>query len=147
MSAADVRLVQTCYPQIDLACHTRHVRAASSVHRLSARDSSLLSHLDEKRPMPPSALARHLGVSPSTMSAAIKRLVRLGYVVQKPHPSDARRLQLFLSSKGTAAMRATSVLDADRVQGVLDALKGSERRRALDGLALFAKAARAMMEG
>ena len=81
------------------------------------------------------------------MSAEIKRLVRLGYVVQKPHPSDARRLQLFLSSKGTAAMRATSVLDADRVQGVLDALKGSERRRALDGLALFAKAARAMMEG
>ena len=128
MSAADVRTVQTCYPQIYLACHTRHVRAASSAHKLSARDSSLLSHLDEKVPVPPAALARHLGVSPSTLSAAVKRLVKL-------------------ANKGAAAMRATSVLDAVRVQRLLAALTVAERRKALEGLALLARAARATMEG
>jgi hypothetical protein len=42
MSARDVRLVQTCYPQIYLACHTQHTRAASvlepaRVRRMLAR--------------------------------------------------------------------------------------------------------------
>lgn len=45
--AAAVRAVQIAYPQIYLACHTRHTRARSSAFRLSARDSSLLVHLDE----------------------------------------------------------------------------------------------------
>jgi MarR family transcriptional regulator, organic hydroperoxide resistance regulator len=141
MSAADdVRIVQTCYPQIYLACHTRHVRAASSPHRLSARDSALLSHLDETRPTAPSVLARHLGVRASTMSAAIKRLVHLGYVDQGRDPSDARRVRLCLAKKGARAMRDTSVLDASRVQRVLARLTGVERRAVLNGLALLARA-------
>ena len=141
MSAShDVRIVQTCYPQIYLACHTRHVRAASSPHRLSARDSSLLAHLDEKRPIAPSELARHLGVGASTMSAAIKRLVRLGYVEQDRHPDDARRVRLCLSTKGASAMRDASVLDPGRVRRVLARLPPTDRRAALSGLALLARA-------
>jgi DNA-binding MarR family transcriptional regulator len=143
MSAIDdVRLVQTCYPHIYLACHTRHVRAASTVHRLSARDSSLLAHLDETRTVTPSALARHLGVGASTMSAAVKRLVRLGYVEHERHPDDASRLRLCLSAKGARAMRETSVLNAGRVRRVLGRLAPAERRAALGGLTLLARAAR-----
>ena len=138
----DVRIVQTCYPQIYLACHTRHVRAASSPQRLSARDSSLLAHLDEKRPTAPSELARHLGVAASTMSAAVKRLVRLGYVEQERHPDDARRVRLCLAKKGASAMRDTSVLDAGRVRRVLARLTPGDRRAALSGLALLARASR-----
>ena len=123
------------------------MRAASSAHKLSARDSSLLSHLDEKSPVPPAALARHLGVSPSTLSAAVKRLAKLGYVRQERHPDDGRRLRLYLAKKGVAAMRATSVLDVVRVQRLLAALTVVERRTALEGLALLARAARAAMEG
>jgi DNA-binding MarR family transcriptional regulator len=146
MSAADVRLVQTCYPQIYLACHTRHTRRASSPQRLSARDGSLLAHLDERRPTTPSALARHLDVGGPTLSAAVKRLVRLGYIEQDRHPEDARRLQLRLARKGVAAMRASSVLDAERVGKVLAQLKPQERRTALKGLALLARASRAAVE-
>ena len=142
MSARDdVRIVQTCYPQIYLACHTRHVRAASTPHRLSSRDSALLAHLDERRPMAPSALARHLGVGASTMSAAIKRLVRFGYIDQDRHPADGRRIHLLLSRKGVKAMRATSVLDAARVRRVLARLDPSDRQAALGGLTLLARAA------
>jgi len=54
---------------------------------------------------------------------------------------------LYLAKKGVAAMRATSVLDAARVQRLLAALPVAERRTALEGLALLAQAARAVMEG
>ena len=145
MSARDVRLVQTFYPQIYLACHTRHTRAASTPHRLSARDSTLLAHLDEKKPVTPSALARHMGVGAPTMSAAVKRLVRLGYVVQERDPDDARSVRLRLAPKGAAAMRDTSVLEPARVRRMLAQLTAADRRLALRGLEMLARAAQTLM--
>jgi DNA-binding MarR family transcriptional regulator len=146
MSARDVRLVQTCYPQIYLACHTRHTRAASSPRRLSPRDSTLLAHLDEKRSTTPSLLARHLGVGGPTISAAVKRLVRLGYVEQDRDPNDARRMRLRLAQRGSAAMRDSSVLEPARVRRMLAKLAPGDRRAALDGLTILAGAARRVME-
>ena len=146
MSARDVRIVQTCYPQIYLACYTRHTRAASSPHRLSPRDSTLLAHLDEHRPVRPRELARHLGIGGPTLSAAVKRLVRLGFIDHSRDPEDARGVHLRLAHKGAAAMRDSSVLDHLRVRRVLAALTPAERLRALEGLALLACAARRVMK-
>ena len=145
MSNDDIRLVQTCYPQIYLACHTRHGRAASSAQALSAKDSALLAHLDERRPVTPSDLARHLGVGRSTMSAAVKRLKRLGYIDAAPDADDGRTILLRLAKKGAAAMRETSVLEPLRVRRVLAMLRPDDRRAALKGLALLADAATRVM--
>lgn len=147
MDASDIRLVQTCYPQIYLACHTRHTRAASSATRLSARDSSLLAHLDETRTITPTTLARHLGVGASTMSAAVKRLVALNYIQQQRDPGDARKIGLRLAPKGAAAMRDSSVLEPARVRKVLSRLTPEARRTALAGLTLLAQASRDVIEG
>ena len=137
----DVRLVQTFYPQIYLACHTVHPpRSANG--GITARDSSLLAHLDERRPTTPTELARHLGVGKPSLSAAVKRLVRLGYVKTERHASDRRVTHLRLAPAGVKAMRNSSVLQADRVRRLLGALNANERRAALDGLALLASAAR-----
>jgi MarR family transcriptional regulator, organic hydroperoxide resistance regulator len=147
MSNDDVRLVQTCYPQIYLACHTRHRRAASSPQALSARDSSLLAHLDERRPTMPSDLARHLGVAKSTMSAALKRLQALGYVTMTHATGDKRQVLLRLTGKGAAAMRATSVLEPARVRRMLTAMSAADRRDGLRGLELLARAAQRVANG
>jgi len=80
MKASHVTRVQCAYPQIYLACHVRHIRAASTAHRLSARDSSLLVHLSPTAPITPSKLAAHLGIRGSTLSAAIGKLASLGYL-------------------------------------------------------------------
>jgi DNA-binding MarR family transcriptional regulator len=141
MSAADVRLVQTCYPKIYLACHTRHQRAASSDTGLSPRDSSLLAHLHERRPMTPTELARHLGVSKSTMSAAVKRVRSLAYVVVSTDPRDGRTVLPRLAPNGAAAIRASSVLEPGRVRRLLGTLSNGDRRTALYGLELLAEAA------
>ena len=139
----DVRLVQVAYPQIYFACHTRHIRRASTPHRLSAADSTLLAHLDEERPVRSTVLARHLGVANSTLSAAIARLAAQGYVIQSRDAGDRRAVELRLSRKGATAMQASSVLDTPLVKQLLGHLSPAERKRALGGLALLARAARA----
>jgi DNA-binding MarR family transcriptional regulator len=138
----NVRIVQTAYPQIYFACHTRHVRRTSTATQLSATDSTLLAHLDEDDAVRATALAKHLGLAASTLSAAIGRLAALGYVIQRRDARDARAVELLLSAQGAAAMQASSVLESARVRKMLDALRPAERKRALDGLSLLAKAAR-----
>jgi MarR family transcriptional regulator, organic hydroperoxide resistance regulator len=142
VSNRDVRLVQVAYPQIYFACHTRHIRRASTATRLSAADSTLLAHLDEDRATRPTALAKHLGLAASTLSAAIARLARLGYVAQGKAVADGRAVDLRLTAKGVAAMQASSVLDAPLVSKMLAQLSSSERKRALEGIALLAQGAR-----
>ena len=142
VSNRDVRLVQVAYPQIYFACHTRHVRRASTTTQLSATDSTLLAHLDEERAVRATSLARHLGLAASTLSAAIARLAKLDYVIQRRDSRDGRAIELLLSAKGATAMQASSVLDSDRVRRMLARLSPPERKRALDGLALLGKAAR-----
>ena len=138
----DVRLVQVAYPQIYFACHTRHIRRASTGTRLSAADSTLLAHLDEERATRPTVLAKHLALAASTLSAAINRLATLGYVTLDRAAKDGRAIDLRLTAKGASAMQASSVLDAALVATMLDQLSSAERKRALDGITLLAKGAR-----
>jgi len=136
-----VEAVQRAYPQIYLACHAEHVKAKSNEYRLSARDSSILAHLDARKPQTANALAAHLGVRAPTFSAAIKRLVALGYVNRRADPNDKRAAQLTLSALGAKAMSATSVLDASRVATLLSKLTPRERAAAVAGLSLLAEGA------
>lgn len=135
-------MVQVAYPQIYFACHTRHVRRASTATQLSATDSTLLAHLDEKDSVRATALAKHLGLAASTLSAAIARLAALGYVIQRRDARDGRAIDLLLSTKGASAMQASSVLESARVKAMLGRLTATERKRALDGLSLLGRAAR-----
>ena len=139
---AAVRSIQTWYPQIYLACHHRHKRATNTSSGISPRESTILAHLDERTPVTNTALARHLGVGAPALSAAIKRLVGLGYVVQQADDRDARRRLLRLTAAGARAMADSSVLESTRVRALLRCLKSAERTRALEGLALLARAAR-----
>jgi DNA-binding MarR family transcriptional regulator len=134
--------VQRLYPQIYLACHVDHVRASSTEWRLSARDSSILAHLDTDRGMSPKVLAAPLNVAPSTLSAAIAKLVELGYISSDPPASDKRQRELRLTRKGEEAMAGTSVLDATRVATLLERLSEPEQQSVLQGLRLLARAAR-----
>lgn len=144
MSADDVYEVQRLYPQIFLACHTNHVRAASTRWKLSSHDSAILSHLSRASGISPRSLAKHLGVAPSTLSASIKRLTNLGYLTCEAPVNDKRRREILLTERGEEAMSATSVLDGERVRAMLKKLKPADRKAALNGLALLADAARTL---
>ena len=140
----DVAAVQRYYPQIYLACHTRHDRRRSNAAALTAHESSILAHLSEREGMRAADLARHLAVGASTMSAAIKRLTSLGYVARARDQADKRAASLRLSATGVRAMQQGSVLETVRVAMMLAGLAPADRARAVEGLALLAGAARAL---
>jgi DNA-binding MarR family transcriptional regulator len=138
--------IQRLYPQIYMACHSDHVRAASTGWRVSSQDASVLVHLDRDKGIRPSALAKHLAVAPSTLSATISRLEKLGYLSSKPAESDKRQRELRLTKRGGEAIVATSVLNADRVRSMINKLTPTERKAAVRGLRLLARAARDIKE-
>jgi DNA-binding MarR family transcriptional regulator len=138
--------IQRLFPQIYLACHVDHVRAASTPWDLSSHDSSILVHLDRENPISPRLLASHLGVAASTLSASITRLSRLGYLSSKPAASDKRQRELRLTARGSEAIASTSVLDAKRVAELLTHLNPTDRGAAVRGLQLLAQAARQMKQ-
>lgn len=135
-----------CYPRIFFACHTRHVRDPRTRRVFSAHQVSILDHLDTVEPISLFDLARHMGVTASTMSLQIARLVRHGYVVRARDSGDRRRLRLRLSAAGERIRQAQSVLDPARVRGMLDRLSPAEREAGLAGMALLARAASEFMQ-
>lgn len=141
MSSTLVERIQRAYPRIYLACHVRHVRARSTVQRLSANDSTVLAHLDRTVPVTAGDLARHLGIGKSTLSATVSRLERLGYIRRRPKAGDRRAVDLLLTPVGGRAMAATSVLDPARLEILLGRLTTADRQRAVEGLELLAAAA------
>jgi len=143
--ALDVRRVLDHYPRIFFACHTRHVRDPESGRELSAHQASILDHLDEVDPISTTALADHMGVTVATMSLAIDRLERRGYVRRERDATDGRRVLLRATKAGVRLREATSVLDPARVEQVLSHLAPADREAALHGLALLARASDAHM--
>src|SRR5580693_9883048 len=141
MQSDAVRQLMELYPRIYFACHRRHVRDPKSKRVLSAHQGSILDHLDEQEPVMLQELARHMGVTASTMSLQVEQLVRKGYVTRERDARDGRRLMLRLSASGVRVREANSVLDTERVGKILARLSPEERAAGLAGLALLAKAA------
>ncbi len=137
-----VRQVLKLYPRILFACHTRHVRDPASLRLLSRRQASILDHLDELDPTTVNDLARHMGVTAATMSLALDRLERGGYVARTRDNLDGRRVNLRLTPAGVRIREASSVLDRPCVEALVARLTDEERETAVRGLVLLAEAAR-----
>src|SRR5580704_13325066 len=134
------------YPRIYFACHTRHVVDPRRKRVLSSHQASVLDHLDEVEPTGLLTLAAHMGVTASTMSLTVDRLARGGYVVRSRDPKDGRRVNLLLTRAGVRIKSEKSVLDPERVRFVLYQLTPEERKTAIQGLALLARASAEAMQ-
>src|SRR5262245_63015646 len=143
--AAAARDVLSLYPRIFFACHTRHVRDPQSSRTLSRHQASVLDHLDEVDPMTLNALARHMSVTPETMSLTIDRLERKSYVVRLRDVADRRRVHVRLTSAGVRVREASSVLDPPLVEAMVARLSDDDRQAAIRGLELLARAAQEQM--
>jgi len=136
------------YPRIYFACHMRHVRDPKRNQKLSSHQASVLDHLDDVEPTGLLVLAAHMGVTASTMSLMIDRLARGGYVIRGRDAKDGRRVNLRLTKAGVRIKSQQKVLDPDRVRMVLGELTAEERKQAMHGLALLARASgQAMQKG
>jgi DNA-binding MarR family transcriptional regulator len=136
----EVDLVLRCYPQIYFACHKRHVRDPATQVVISSHQASVLDHLDDIEATSLFDLARHMGVTASTMSITVDRLVRGGYVVRERSTEDRRRLDLRLTPAGLRIKGQQKVLEPELVAAVLARLDNRKRKQALRGLKLLAEA-------
>ena len=142
----DVAQVFRDYPRIYFACHRQHVRDPETGTRVSARQVSILDHLDAEHPTMLADLADHLGVTPATMSLAVGRLVERGYVARVLDPVNRRKVQLRLTAAGVRITATNSVLEPTLVEEMLDQLSAKDRAAALRGLELLARAAGAAQQ-
>jgi MarR family transcriptional regulator, organic hydroperoxide resistance regulator len=146
MSRAEVDLVLRCYPQIYFACHRRHVRDEKTQNLISAHQASILDHLDDVEGTSMLDLARHMGVTASTMSLTVDRLERGGYVRRERSKQDARRVDLRLTPAGVRIKRQQKVLEPELISAMLGKLDEKRRKKALRGLELLGEAARQLVE-
>src|SRR5262245_48055370 len=116
---SEVEQLLRCYPRIYFACHERHRVEPQTKTELSAHQASILDHLDAAEGMTLGDLAQHMGVTASTMSIAIGRLEKGGYVERTRDEEDRRRVLLTLTEKGERMKEAASVLEPQRVAAML----------------------------
>jgi MarR family transcriptional regulator, organic hydroperoxide resistance regulator len=143
--AAEVEMVMECYPRIYFACHRRHVRDPQTAAVLSAHQASVLDHLDSVDGTALLNLARHMGVTASTMSLTVDRLERAGYVTRGRNKDDKRRVDLRLTAAGVRIKQQQKVLEPELVAALLARLDRGRRQAALQGLQLLADAAAEMI--
>lgn len=146
MLIKEISLLMDLYPKIYLACHTKHVTDKDNGVKLTAKQASILDHLDMDKPITLFDLAMHMGVTPSTMSLSVDRVIKLGYIKKEKDKEDGRKTNLTLSLSGYKIKQTKSVLDEKRVKAVLEKLSTAQRKQALDGLALLAWAAEIEMK-
>jgi DNA-binding MarR family transcriptional regulator len=98
--------------------HSSQVRRSSG---LSGSQAWILHELAGTPGLGIGVLAERLSVHQSTMSQLVKKLQRAGYVHKARVRDDQRRVGLYLSSKGTRAVRRTP----RPAEGVLPSALGS----------------------
>lgn len=146
MDQEAVETLLRCYPAIYFACHRRHVLDDRTKKLLSDHQASILDHLDPVEPTAVNQLARHMGVTASTMSLNLDRLESGGYVKRTRDTEDSRRVHVRLTKAGVRIKEKQKVLDPDLVGLMLGHLTQNEREQALAGLELLATAAKKLIE-
>jgi DNA-binding MarR family transcriptional regulator len=140
-----VKRVLEAYPAIFLACHRQHVREDETGRAVSEHQASVLDHLHATKAITLSKLAEHMGVSRSTMSITVSRLVRGGYIVRRRDKDDARCVRLTLTASGVRVKEQNTVLDPESLKKMLRMMPAAEVEPALQGLECLAKYARILL--
>ena len=122
------------------------MRDEKTQNAISAHQASILDHLDDVEGTSMLDLARHMGVTASTISLTADRLERGGYVRRERSKQDARRVDLRLTPAGVRIKRQQKVLEPELIAAMLGKLDEKRRKKALRGLELLAEAARELVE-
>lgn len=133
------RLLES-YPAIYFACRARELRDGRNRKVISAHQASILHYLNGEG-LCLKDLAASVGVTVSTMSLNVERLLRKGLILRVRDTRDRRRVQLRLSAAGWRIKKAQVLLDPTRLQDVLARLSLSEMKLAAEAVGLLARAA------
>ncbi|MBN9744359.1 MarR family transcriptional regulator [Amycolatopsis sp. A1MSW2902] len=100
----------------------------------------LLVVLHSRGPLKQAALAEHLGVTPSTASRMIDRLVAVELVARLGNPSSRREVVIELTQEGDRIVRVVTQRRRREIAAVVEKMPESARRGLVDALTAFAEA-------
>src|SRR5207248_2763851 len=103
--------------------------AAESIKRTKLGDSDfrVLEVLLHKGPLPVNTIGPKVWLTPGSISVAVDRLVKKGFVSRKDHPGDRRVRRVELTPKGRALISRGFGEHAAAMEDVADVLSKSER--------------------
>lgn len=103
--------------------------AQKSINRTGLGDSDfrVLEALLHKGPLPVNTIGPKVWLTPGSISIAVDRLVRKGFVIRKEQPADRRVRRVELTRKGRALIAGTFRKHAAAMEDVVDVLSKKER--------------------
>jgi len=101
---------------------------------LTVAQAATLDALRCDGPLRLSALGRRLGITPSTLTRNLDRLVDAGYVAREADADDARASRVLLTTAGRKAATKVERLEEAFARSVLERVPPARRQAALDGL-------------
>jgi DNA-binding MarR family transcriptional regulator len=126
----------------------RFIRAEMRSRRapsLSIPQFRVLAFLSRRPGAPLSRVAEHLGVTRSTASAIVDRLVRRNLVSRTAHPQERRSVVLTLTRVGAQHHQQAREATSAQMAKVLAGLSETDLRRVREGFALLGDAFREIL--
>ncbi|MFD9894108.1 MarR family winged helix-turn-helix transcriptional regulator [Amycolatopsis sp. NPDC059027] len=100
----------------------------------------LLVVLHTRGPLKHAALAEHLGVTPSTASRMVDRLVTVGMVERLSSPTSRREIVLELTREGTKVVRQVTARRRKEIAKIVARMPDRARHGLVEVLTAFAEA-------
>ncbi|MEV8615273.1 MarR family transcriptional regulator [Amycolatopsis sp. NPDC051373] len=121
-----------------VAVSVRSIAAAGD--RLTLPQFRLLVVLHTRGPLKHATLAEHLGVTPSTASRMVDRLVAAGLVHRQHSPVSRREIVLELTDEGMKTVRQVTARRRREIAKIVAKMPEQRRRSLVEALAAFAEA-------
>jgi DNA-binding MarR family transcriptional regulator len=112
---------------------------------LSVPQFRVLTFLSHEPGAPLSSVAEHLGVTRSTASAIVDRLVRRQLVSRTVHPQERRCVVLTLTTAGAQHLQQARAAACAHIAQVLAGLSAADLLQVTEGLALLGKACKGIV--
>lgn len=113
---------------------------------LSVPQFRVLNFLNHEPGAPLSSVAEHLGVTRSTASAIVDRLVRRQLVSRTEHPQERRSVVLTLTSSGAQHLQQSREASCAHMAHMLAGLSEDDLLQVTEGLTLLGGACRDVLE-
>lgn len=108
----------TVMNQVTRAMKT-HFQRALQAYGVHAGQQFILKCLWEEEGLAPGEIAERLGIETPTVSRAVQRMERAGFVQRQPDPNDARLVRVYLTETGRGLEHTINNVLAEATQQAL----------------------------
>ena len=104
-----------------------HFQRALQVYGIHAGQQFILKCLWEEEGLAPGEIAERLGLETPTVSRAVQRMERAGFVQRQPDPADARLVRVYLTDSGRSLEQVINTVVEDATRQALADFSAEEQ--------------------